>query len=102
VYYRLLPTTLSLREFIAYILLATEKAAAPADRADELLAVHAQELVQLGAQGVSSGIPSLDKLLNFGATRVVEISGDRGSGKTVRSSRPLLPLAIDTLRAAGP
>jgi RAD51-like protein 3 len=87
VYRRLLPTTHSLYGFNECIRLVTEKAAAPADRADESLAAHAQGLIRLETQNISSGIPSLDTMLNFGATRMLEISGDRGSGKTVRSSQ---------------
>ena len=57
---------------------------APGVRGDKLLE---QEETRVGEylQDYSCGVRAIDELMGgFGSSRVVEVSGDRGSGKTVR------------------
>lgn len=70
----------SLEELARFMERTTECAAAPAIGADRLLVRQlAKESYEL-----STGLPALDCLLDgFGDNRVIEISGDKGSGKTV-------------------
>jgi RAD51-like protein 3 len=82
-YQKLLPTTISPRNFIQTISDVAERAAAPALRPTHLLAHQNAESIQNSE--LASGIPELDALLHgFGGSRVIEISGDKASGKTVR------------------
>lgn len=81
---KLPPGIVSLREFEEYTSLVAEHASAPATRGDQEL-----ETVLLrqdeNAADVSCGVQELDALVGgFGGGRVFEISGEKGSGKTVR------------------
>lgn len=81
-YHHIQPIDLPLHELTQFITLVSDRAAAPAMRGDALL---------LEAQGQSkeeenmdTGVVELDALLEgFGRSRVIEVSGDKGSGKTV-------------------
>jgi RAD51-like protein 3 len=79
IFRRLPPGTVSLQELTNYVALVAEKASAPSIRGDHWLHGETRNFDDL-----STGVPDLDRLLGgFGGTRVIEISGDRGSGKTV-------------------
>jgi len=75
--------TVTLSDLEMFTQLVAERASAPGRRGDEILAeisarndIHSQ---------VSCGVRELDDLVDgFGGSRVIEISGDKESGKTVR------------------
>lgn len=81
---KLPPGTVSLREFEKYASLVAEHASAPAIRGDqELAAVLLRQREK--SLDISCGVQELDALVGgFGNGRVFEISGEKGSGKTVR------------------
>jgi RAD51-like protein 3 len=84
VYQKLLPTTISLHDFNQIISDVAERAAAPALHLNHPLTHQNREGIQ--DPELESGVPELDALLHgFGGSRVIEFSGDKGSGKTVRS-----------------
>jgi hypothetical protein len=75
IFQRLPPGTVSMNDLTNYIALVTKWVAAPGVRGDELL--HK-------STPLSTGVSALDELLGgFGVSRVLEISGDKGTGKTV-------------------
>ncbi|KAH7924065.1 P-loop containing nucleoside triphosphate hydrolase protein [Leucogyrophana mollusca] len=78
---RLPPGVVSLTELKRCIALVEERASAPGIRADELLA---REVAARDAdEELMSGVTSLDELVGgFGGSRVFEISGEGGSGKS--------------------
>ena len=79
--WRRLPTGLglSLREFETYVRAVTAKASASGVMGSML------EDEAPAQRRMTVGVPKLDTLLHgLGSQRVVEISGDSGSGKTVR------------------
>lgn len=85
IFQRLPRDTVSLRDLTKYIALVTEHAAAPGVRADILLSRESLDYE------LTSGVPELDRLLGgFGGSRVFEISGDKGSGKSVRTANQSL------------
>ncbi|KII84438.1 hypothetical protein PLICRDRAFT_147192 [Plicaturopsis crispa FD-325 SS-3] len=78
IYSRLPHGSTTLSELHNSFAIVAEKAAAPAFRADELLRIGAVD-----AYDLSSGVHELDQLLGgFGDNRLIEISGDKASGKT--------------------
>lgn len=84
IYSRLPHGSTTLSELHNSFAIVAEKAAAPAFRADELLRIGAVDDYDL-----SSGVHELDRLLGgFGDNRLIEVSGDRGSGKTVGGVAP--------------
>lgn len=86
IFQRLPPGTVSLHELTIYIALVTEKASAPGVCADQLLSLETDS--HNNRDEFTCGVPELDALLGgFGGSRVFEISGDKGSGKTVRILR---------------
>ena len=83
---KLPPGIVSLRDFNLIIAQVTENAAAPPIRADEYLETetHLRESLFVVEDALGCGVPELDRLVGmFSTPRVFEISGDRGSGKTV-------------------
>ena len=85
--FRKLPLgTLSLHDFNDFVAHVAQQAAAPVVRADVLFE---EEKTKEGADLLaepSTGVKCLDGLLGGLAPRVIEVSGDRGSGKSVRVS----------------
>ena len=81
VFQRLPPETISLHDLRTWITFVAHSVMAPGVRGDELLLkANAREEASLFC-----GLPALDGLLGgFGGPRVLEISGDKGAGKTVR------------------
>lgn len=80
---RLPPGVISLADLKRYIALVAESASARGISGDEL---YTEELQRRHAHDmdITCGVEELDALVNgFGGGRVLEISGDRGSGKTV-------------------
>jgi RAD51-like protein 3 len=77
---RLPPGLLSLQEFNNYVDAILSKASAPGLTADVLITLETLSDLNFG-----TGVPKLDALLSdFGANHILEISGDTGSGKSVR------------------
>jgi len=77
---------ITLREIQETISDVTTRTCAPVYRGDKLLTIETErrENLLLG-EGLDSGVVELDRLVGcFGRYRVLEISGDTGSGKTVR------------------
>lgn len=80
---RLPPRVVGLADLKTYIALVAESASARGIRGDEL---HTEQLQRRHVYDtdMTCGVDELDALVNgFGGGRVFEISGDRGSGKTV-------------------
>ena len=78
------PGTVTLRDLKRYVDTVAEKVSAPGISAEKLLDLEIQ--AQSNDSGLQSGVPELDHLLDgFGGCRVIEISGDKQSGKTVSS-----------------
>ncbi|KAH7911529.1 P-loop containing nucleoside triphosphate hydrolase protein [Hygrophoropsis aurantiaca] len=81
--------TTSLADLKKYIALVAEKSSAVGMRADEVL--DREVAMRSAGQGLVSGIVALDKLVDgFGGSRVFEISGIGGSGKTSLASHVVL------------
>ncbi|OCH86606.1 P-loop containing nucleoside triphosphate hydrolase protein [Obba rivulosa] len=82
--FKKLPTgTISLREFNELVAQVTERASAPAVRGDEVFTAETKIREDIIDEDFHTGLPKLDELLGgLSPPRVVEISGDRGSGKT--------------------
>jgi RAD51-like protein 3 len=81
---KLPPGVVSLADLEKYTRLVAESASAPGIRGDEQ---YAEELRKRNEDTIdlTSGVAELDALVGgFGNSRVFEISGDKGSGKTVR------------------
>lgn len=87
IYEKLPQGTISLGDLERHIRNLIEYLAAPAIRANELLV---QEKVRHDASGygtISCGVSELDKLTDgYSGPKVLEISGDHGSGKSVRQT----------------
>lgn len=83
--FRRLPAgTVTLRDLTKYADIVAEKVSAPGVSAVNLLDLELQ--AQKDDPDLQSGIPELDELLGgFGGRRVIEISGEKQSGKTVSS-----------------
>jgi RAD51-like protein 3 len=90
--YKKLPLgTVTLAELTAAVEAVVRYVAAPGVCGEKLLEKVERRLASYPAEEFSSGIPQLDKLIGgFGGSRVIEISGDRGSGKTVSLSSGLV------------
>ncbi|KAI9567346.1 P-loop containing nucleoside triphosphate hydrolase protein [Boletus coccyginus] len=89
---RLPPGVISLADLKPYIALVAESASARGISGDEL---YTEELQRRHAHDmdITCGVEELDALVNgFGGGRVLEISGDRGSGKTLLVSQVALRL----------
>jgi len=80
--FRSLPAgTVTLRDLTKYVDAVAEKASAPGISGAKLLDLDMQ--AQENDSDLQSGVPELDELLGgFGGRRVIEISGDKQSGKT--------------------
>ncbi|EKM58400.1 uncharacterized protein PHACADRAFT_91096 [Phanerochaete carnosa HHB-10118-sp] len=83
--YKRLPLgTVTLAELTAFIDQVIQYAAASGVRGDVLLQREDDQLRGHHPEEFLSGVPELDKLTGgFAGPRVIEVSGDRGSGKTV-------------------
>lgn len=80
---KLPPGTVSLADLKTYIGLVAESASARGIRGDELYTEELQRRRDYDTD-ITCGVDELDALVSgFGNGRVFEISGDRGSGKTV-------------------
>lgn len=83
IFRRLPGGTISLQELIYYTDLVTELCAAPAISGYDLLSLENES--QRVAVELTSGNQELDDfLLGLSGGRVIEISGDRGTGKSAR------------------
>lgn len=92
IYTALPPRTLSLQDVTQLISLVEELASAAAVPANDLLLMD--NLARERDFDLSTGDPHLDAVLHgLGGRTVIEISGDRGSGKTVCSTEALLSSA---------
>ncbi|KZT07752.1 P-loop containing nucleoside triphosphate hydrolase protein [Laetiporus sulphureus 93-53] len=82
--FKKLPTkTISLHDFNQLISKVTEQAAVPGIRGDELLEALRRRQEEDFHGEITTGVTALDKLLGgLNPPRVIEVSGDRGSGKT--------------------
>ena len=84
---RLPPGVVSLADLKTYIALVAETTSARGSRGDELYTEESQRRHDYGTI-ITCGVDELDALVSgFGNGRVFEISGNRGSGKTVRRTR---------------
>lgn len=84
---RLPSGVISLADLKTYIALVTETASARGIRGDALYTEELQRQCDYDTD-LSCGVDELDALVGgFGNGRVFEISGDKGSGKTVRKTR---------------
>jgi RAD51-like protein 3 len=83
--FRRLPVgTVTLRDLTRFVDVVAEKASAPGISAAKFLDLELQ--AQVNDLDFLTGVPKLDELLGgFGGRRVIEISGDRQSGKSVSS-----------------
>lgn len=85
IFLQLPPDTLSLHDFNDFLMQVTQQASAPNMTADMLFE---EEKTREGADLLaepSTGVKGLDELLGgLVPPRVIEVSGDRGSGKSVR------------------
>ncbi|CCM03090.1 uncharacterized protein FIBRA_05210 [Fibroporia radiculosa] len=80
---KLPPMTMGFQEFLDLVSRVIKQAAAPAIRGDQLLAKERKRREDDIYGDLSTGVPELDVLLGgLRPPRVVEISGDKGSGKT--------------------
>jgi RAD51-like protein 3 len=80
IFRKLPPGTTSLRELTEYITLVAERSSAFHARADSLLGKPGNH-----DRDIETGNPALDNLFRgMAGSNVVELSGDKGSGKTVR------------------
>lgn len=84
IFRKLPPGIVSLREFCTLVKQVEEQAAAPAFRGDQFLKLQTKTCEDNLCGEILCGVPQLDELLGgFNPPRVIEISGDKGSGKTV-------------------
>ena len=83
--FRKLPLgTVTLAELTETVASVVKYVAAPAMNGNQLLEQQERRMAENPVEEFDSGVPQLDKLMNgFGGSRVIEISGDRASGKTV-------------------
>ncbi|KAF8556211.1 P-loop containing nucleoside triphosphate hydrolase protein [Imleria badia] len=89
---RLPPGVVSLADLKAYTALVADNASARGIRGDALYTVELQRQHAYHTD-LTCGVDELDALVNgFGGGRVFEISGDRGSGKTLLVSQIALRL----------
>lgn len=84
--YKRLPLgTVTLAALTKHVDDITRFISAPAMRGDKLLEKEENTLAEHNKHEYLCGIPPVDKLMDgFGGSRVIEVSGDRGSGKTVQ------------------
>jgi RAD51-like protein 3 len=88
------PGTVTLCDLKRYVDAVAEKVSAPGVSAERLLDLEIQ--AQENDSSLQSGVPELDHLLGgFGGRRVIEISGEKQSGKTVSSFGMILCAAAD-------
>lgn len=91
IFLKLPPDTISLHDFNDFVMRVAQQAAAPAITADMLFE---QEKTKDGADLFAEptiGVKCLDELLGgLAPPRIIEVSGDRGSGKSVRTLPPAL------------
>ena len=85
IFKRLPRGTISLQKLIDYTDIVAELCAAPAISGYDLLSLENE--LQRNAMELTSGIQELDDfLVGLSGGRVIEISGDRGTGKSARFS----------------
>lgn len=86
--YKKLPLgTVSLAALTKHIDDVIQYVSAPGIRGDKVTEKQKAHRERHKPEDFLCGVPQLDGLLNgFGDSRVIEISGDRGSGKTVTNS----------------
>ncbi|EMD34019.1 hypothetical protein CERSUDRAFT_159414, partial [Gelatoporia subvermispora B] len=85
--FKKLPTgTISLRDFSTLISDVAELASAPSTLGHEIYGAEAKRREDLYEEDFRTGLPMLDEILGgLIPPRVIEVSGDRGSGKTATS-----------------
>lgn len=94
--------TLTLQDLRRYTSQVTEKAAALGVRGDHLLAFKIGKQDQPDGFDFMSGISNLDALLGPSCgSRVLELSGEKASGKTVSFSRKWRPMSAHTISFEG-
>jgi RAD51-like protein 3 len=82
IFQRLPAGTVTLRDLKRYVDVVAENVSAPGISATNFLDLELQ--ARVNDPCLQSGVPALDELLGgFGGRRVIEISGDKQSGKTV-------------------
>ena len=87
IYERLPQGIITLAELEALVQSVISHVSTPAIRGDELLERETAMHEASPARRISCGVPALDALTNgYSGPKVLEISGDHGSGKTVRPS----------------
>lgn len=87
IYQKISPTSIPLADFIAEVNRVASIAATPVGCADEILERETTRHAAYSIQEHSSGIPELDDLVaGFNGPKLIELSGDRGSCKTVSPS----------------
>lgn len=83
---------ITLREIQDTIANVITQNSAPIYRGDKFLELETERREKVIGDELNSGVPKLDELVNgFGSHRVLEISGNKGSGKTVRPHSHLHP-----------
>lgn len=83
-YEKLPQGTITLVELEKHIQDTIRCVSAEGARGDELLAQEEEKYLTRAPGRISSGIPELDQMIiGYNGPRVLEISGDHGSGKTV-------------------
>ncbi|KAH9481595.1 DNA repair protein RAD51-like protein 4 [Psilocybe cubensis] len=88
IYKRLPANTVTFQELIDYTSLVAEHCAAPGISGQEIFRL--EKLASSEYSELQSGCASLDALLHgLGGRKVLEISGDKGTGKSVRSQETL-------------
>ena len=90
IYEKLPPGTVTLAELEKIIQDAICSAAVQGLSCDELILIEEEKRSTAGSYRLDCGVPALDELINgYSGPRVLEISGERGSGKSVSKSQPV-------------
>ncbi|KAI0955918.1 hypothetical protein AcV7_006457 [Taiwanofungus camphoratus] len=101
IFRKLPPGIVSLREFCTLVKQVEEQAAAPAFRGDQFLKLQTKTCEDSFCGEILCGVSQLDELLGgFSPPRVIEISGDKGSGKTCLALQVILH-HLSTVRDSG-
>lgn len=84
IWLRLPPNTVSLKELESIVKQVLQKLSAAGSTGSELLVQENSKRERLSVVELSSGVQALDDLVGgFGYQEILEVSGEKGSGKTV-------------------
>ena len=84
---------ISLKDFNLIVAQVAELAAATPVYGDKLFERETKRKEDVFSEGLLVGLPDIDAILGgFGSHRIVELSGDKGSGKTVSGMARLISL----------